>query len=261
MVAETDSVADYPRRRDSLVANSDIDVVGEEEHEQDDQRFNHTTNKPTKSKAMVAASHDPTARKKSRRIVTYDPEPDDDYLDVVGDSGHEFATVGDGSIHTSSRLDSPPPQPTPAVPKKKKLPTIKKVKLANHKTSTSSSTVETDTTTTAVLPVLPLGGKPTQDGVRKTLIGTTDIDLSNKSIYEEIFSKTVRISVDFFVCVLLMFFQGQGDGGTPRAGGNRRTKEEERRKELNRQRDEAKAKRALEAVRFSLFRYHVESMD
>ena len=48
-----------------------------------------------------------------------------------------------------------------------------------------------------------------------------------------------------------MFLQGQGDGGTPRAGGNRRTKEEERRKELNRQRDEAKAKRALEAVRFS----------
>ena len=232
---------------------------------------------------MDGARHGPSARKKSRRVETYDPEADNEYLDIVGDSGHEFeddyeddhlptdskptakgpkakgrasattsvkgvakrrakvdntsefsaaskkrpkltpkadevsvdvvgessstpnvSIVGDRSIHTVSKHDSPPLPPTPALPKKQKLPTIKKVKLPNHNTSTSSSTVVVDTA--AVQPVVPLGGKPTQDGVRKTLIGATDIDLSNKSIYEEIFSKTVRIAADFFfLCNLLMF--------------------------------------------------------
>ena len=280
MIAETDSVsvADYPRRQDSLVANSDIDVVGEDEHEQDDQRNNQTTNKPTKSKAKVTG-HGPPARKKSRRVVSSDPDTDNEYLDVVGDSGHEFedenendyvptdpkptakgpkakgksttsvkggakrrakvdntsevpaaskkrpkltpradevsldvvgdspstpnvSTAGDRSIHTISKHDSPPPiTPVPQpLPKKQKLPTIKKVKLPNPNTSTSSSTVVIDTAA-----VLPLGGKPIQDGVRKTLNGTIDIDLSNKSIYEEIFSKTVRIAIDFLVSILFMF--------------------------------------------------------
>ena len=281
LVVETDSlsVADYPRRQDSLVANSDIDVVGEEEHEQDDQCSNHTINKPTKSKAKVAVGHGPPARKKSRKVVTSDFETDNEYLDVVGDSGNEFedenenendylptdpkptakgpkakgkasattsikggakrrakvdntsevpvankkrpkltpradeasldvvgdssstpnvSIAGDRSIHTISKHDSPPP-PTPALPKKPKLPTIKKVKLPNISTSTSSSTVVIDTA--PVLP--PLGGKPVQDGVRKTLNGTIDIDLSNKSIYEEIFSKTVCIAIVFF-CLYLV---------------------------------------------------------
>ena len=257
-------------------------MVGEEEHEQDDQRFNHTTDKSTKSKAMDGARHGPSARKKSRRVESYDPDADNEYLDAVGDSGNEFeddyeddylptdskptakgpkakgkvsattsvkgaakrrvkvdntsevpppskkrpkltpkadegsvdvvgdssstpnvSIVGDRSVHTVPKHDSPPLQPTPALPKKQRLPTIRKVRLPNQNTSTSSSTVVIDTA--AVLPVLPLGSKPTQDGVRKTLIGTTDIDLSNKSIYEEIFSKTVRIAVDSFVCKLLMF--------------------------------------------------------
>ena len=280
LVPETDSlsVADYPRHQDPLVADSDIDVVGEEEHEQDDQHFNHTINKATKSKAKVAAGHGPPAKKRSRKVLTSDPETDNEYLDVAGDSGNEFdyenendylpidpkptargpkakgkasattlskggakrrakvdntsevtvaskkrpkltpkadeasldvvgdssstpnvSTAGDRSIHTISKHDSPPP-PTPALPKKPKLPTIKKVKLPNLSTSTSSSAVVIDTT--PVLP--PLGGKPVQDGVRKTLNGTIDIDLSNKSIYEEIFSKTVRITI-FLVCIFFIF--------------------------------------------------------
>ena len=140
--------------------------------------------------------------------------------------GKELTTVGDRSIHAVSKHDSSPP-PTPAPPKKQKLPTIKKVKLANHNTSTSSSTVVNDTT--AVLPVLPLGGKPTQDGVRKTLIGTTDIDLSNKSIYEEIFSKTVRIGVDFFLSVSYSCFcrvkEMGGRHGLGETDGPRRKKD------------------------------------
>jgi hypothetical protein len=131
----------------------------------------------------------------------------------VGDSSStpNVSTVGDRSIHTISRQDSPPPPPTPALPKKQKLPTIKKVKLPNHNTSSSSSTVVADTA--ALLPVLPLGGKPIQDGVRKTLNGTTDIDLSNKSIYEEIFSKTVRSAVNFLYVSCSFFCRVKEMGG------------------------------------------------
>jgi len=45
---------------------------------------------------------------------------------------------------------------------------------------------------------------------------------------------------------MLSSLKGAG-GSTPRSGLNRREKEEERRKELNKMRDEAKAKRAEEA--------------
>jgi hypothetical protein len=45
----------------------------------------------------------------------------------------------------------------------------------------------------------------------------------------------------------------QTGGATPRSGLNRREKDEERRKELNKLRDEARAKRSLEAVCWFLF--------
>jgi hypothetical protein len=288
MVAETTETPVVARRQDSLVANSLVDVVGEEEHEQDDQRFNHPA-KPTKSKAK-AAGHGPPARKKSRRILASDPETDNEYLDAVVDSvdsGHEFdddnendyfssnlkpitkgqkgkgkasattsakggakrrakvdnisevpttskkrpkltpkpdevsldivgdgsstpnaSIAGDRSIHTVSKHDSPPPAPAPQLlPKKQKLPTIKKVKLSNLNTSTSSSTIVMDT------PALPLGSKPIQEGVRKTLNGTIDIDLSNKSIYEEIFSKTVRVSFDSLFVSCSSFYRAKEMGG------------------------------------------------
>lgn len=166
-------------------------MVGEEEHEQDDQRFNHTTNEPTKSKAMADSKHTAKGPKAKRKASA-----------------------------------TPPPLPTPAPPKKQKLPTIKKVKLANNNTSTSSSTVVVDTA--AVLPVLPLGGKPTQDGVRKTMIGATDIDLSNKSIYEEIFSKTVRFAVVFLSVSYSCFCRVKEMGGRHGLGatdGPRRKKD------------------------------------
>ena len=289
--------ADHPRRQDSLAANSDINVVGEEEHDQDDQRFNHAIAKPIKSKAKTAG---PPTRKKSRKILTSDPETDE-YLDAVANSGHEFeddnendyfpsdpkhtakgpkgkgkalATTsakggvklkakmdntevpitsirrpkltpkpeevsfdagdgsstpnvsieGDRSIHKIPKYDSPPPAPAPqqSLPKKQKLPTIKKVKLPNLNTSTSSSTIVMDTA------VLPLGGKPIQDGVRKTLNGTIDIDLSNKSIYEEIFSKTVRVALKFLFVSCSYFYRAREMGGRHGPGatdGPRRKKD------------------------------------
>jgi len=272
LVAIETAVVDKHRRQDSLI---DIDVVGEDEHEQDDQHSepsNHAIAKPkTKSKGKVAGDGPPT-RKKSRRVVASDPETEDEYLDVVLDamgSGRELedddendrfqpdptlttkgskgkgkvsanasgkggakrktkvdntsevpttskkrpkaipkpdevpvdvagdgsstpnvSIAGDRSIHTIPKPDSPPPSapaPQQPPPRKQKLPTIKKVKLPTL--STSTSTIVKDTV------VLPPGSKPTQDGVRKTLNGTIDIDLSNKSIYEEIFSKTVCITI------------------------------------------------------------------
>lgn len=266
-LAAEPSVVDNPQHEDSL-ANSDVDVVSEEELEQDDRRSEFEASsrimaKPTKTKFKAQAVSDgPSARKKSRRVVASDPETEDEHLDVDvdgeleddnendylpkpttkgskgqgkasttalakggakrkarADSTSEVPTinrkrpkptpksdevsidVGDGSsthvsiagdIHTNSKLDSPststprPQQP----PKKQKLPTIKKVKLPNLNTPTS----------TIVKDPVVLVSKPTQDGVRKTLSGTIDIDLSNKSIYEEIFSKTVCYYSKKFFC-------------------------------------------------------------
>ena len=280
LAAETSVVAN-PRRRDPFTTNSDIDVVGKEEHEHDSHRSepsNHaiTHLKLTKTKFKPKVTGDgPSVRKKTRRIVASDPETGDEYLDVVADtvdSGHEFEddnendflsdpkpttksqngkgkaaaitsakggtkrrlkadntsevstiskkrpnptlksdevlidAVGDGSPTPNvsiagdrsiskhdSLLPSVPPQQLP--PKKQKLPTIKKVKLPHL----NAPTVVKDSV------VLSAGSKPVQDGVRKTLTGTTDIDLSNKSIYEEIFSKTVRATIFslFVSCSLL----------------------------------------------------------
>ncbi|KAF8163301.1 hypothetical protein B0H34DRAFT_318045 [Crassisporium funariophilum] len=177
-----------------------------------------------KVKADLAESKDAPAPSKKR------PKPslviDDTLVDVVGDASPtpEVSVAGDRFSPAASKHESPAPTPVQQQ-KKVKLPTIKKIKLPHLNTPTSATTPSKPN-----IP-LPIGSKPTHDGVRKTLIEMTDIDLSNKSIYQELFSKTA-----------------QGGGGTPRTGINRRTREEERRKELNRQRDEAKAKRAVEAI-------------
>jgi hypothetical protein len=207
LVAETDSVADY------------VGDSGHEFEEENEDDYIPTDPKPTvkgsKAKGKATSvkggakrrtkvdntSEVPAAKKRPKLILKTD-----EAHDVVGDSSStpNVSTAGDRSVHTISKHDSPPPQPTPVSqppPKKQKLPTIKKVKLPNHNTSTSNSTNSTVVIETAA--VLPLGGKPIQDGVRKTLNGTIDIDLSNKSIYEEIFSKTVRIAIDFIVCMFM----------------------------------------------------------
>ena len=145
-----------------------------------------------KRKAKVDnTSEAPTTSKKRPKPT---PKSEEVPIDIVGDgsSTPNVSIAGDRSIHTISKHDSPPPSvppPQQSQPRKQKLPTIKKVKLPTL--NTPASTIVKDTV------VLPLGGKPTQDGVRKTLIGMNDIDLSNKSIYEEIFSKTVRMSINF----------------------------------------------------------------
>ena len=162
-----------------------------------------------KRRAKVDNVFEVSTTSKKRSKLT--PKPDDVSVDVVGDgaSTPNVSLAGDRSIHTISKHDSSPHAPASQqlLPKKQKLPTIKKVKLPHLNTSTSSSTVVIDT------PLLPLGGKPAQDGVRKTLNGTIDIDLSNKSIYEEIFSKTVRVTVEFLFVSCSCFYRVKEMGG------------------------------------------------
>lgn len=166
-------------------------------------------------------------------------------LNLKLDDSHpegEVATTPEVSAKTSpvaSKPDSPVPQL-----KKIKLPTIKKNKTQGT-TGTSTPTSATPTTK----PRLPLdivaavGTK--QSEIRKAQLGASDLDLSNKSIYQELF-KTVRPLL-YFISIS-QFPQGV-DGGVPRTGLNRRAKEEERRKELNRMKEEYLVKRATE-VRF-----------
>ncbi|KAF8746134.1 hypothetical protein AX14_000181 [Amanita brunnescens Koide BX004] len=126
----------------------------------------------------------------------------------------------------SAKEEAPPP-------KKRKLPTIKKNKSA---ASTSSTTT---TVAKAAPPSAPKAGSGILEGsilplpttaTRKpaALAGQTDFDLRNQDVYNLLFKHT--------------------GGSTPRSGLSRREKNEERQRELNKMREEAKAKRELEAV-------------
>ncbi|KAG2157102.1 hypothetical protein DEU56DRAFT_905775 [Suillus clintonianus] len=137
------------------------------------------------------------------------------------------------SVHPPSVVDPAVASDQSALPppelKKRKLPTIKKNKPS---ASTATSAQSQSAAASSKAP-------PSTDDISKIsapalsqrkaagLMGAADFDLRDKSVYAEL-------------------FKGAG-GSTPRSGLNRREKEEERRKELNKMRDEAKAKRAEEA--------------
>ncbi|KIJ17407.1 hypothetical protein PAXINDRAFT_154695 [Paxillus involutus ATCC 200175] len=140
------------------------------------------------------------------------------------------ATAALTTTGAASASDSTVPQPAkdtpdPSIAKKRKLPTIKKTK-------TPGSTVIPSST--AHKPPPPPAQEPTKSSLptaeqrKQALTGVRDVDLADSKIYAELFNK------------------GTG-GNTPRSGLNRREKEEERRKELDKMRDEARARRAEEA--------------
>ncbi|GBE82086.1 predicted protein [Sparassis crispa] len=128
-------------------------------------------------------------------------------------------------------------EPTPPPPKKRKLPTIKKNKPATGTTPSTPATTKPPAPLPAPSPAAdPTGGQATDNnlnvgvgagGRRPPMINTADVDLRDSSVYAQLFAKT--------------------GGSTPNSGLNRKEKEEERRKELNRMRDAARAKRAEEA--------------
>ncbi|EIW60106.1 uncharacterized protein TRAVEDRAFT_27793 [Trametes versicolor FP-101664 SS1] len=115
-----------------------------------------------------------------------------------------------------------------SLPKKRKLPTIKK-----NKPSTAGSTAPSTPSAPKPLPAVMEKSQtsrtpaPTsnQVGTRKPAGASADINLLDSSVYSELFKST------------------QPGVSTPNSGLNRKQKEEERRKELNRMRDEARAKR------------------
>ncbi|KAI0819224.1 hypothetical protein BC628DRAFT_1333433 [Trametes gibbosa] len=118
-----------------------------------------------------------------------------------------------------------------SLPKKRKLPTIKK-----NKPSTAGSTAPS--TPSVVKPVASVPEKtqtlltpaPTsnQVGARKPAGASADLNLLDSSVYSELFKSKPGLSA-------------------PNSGLNRKQKEEERKKELHRMRDEARAKREAES--------------
>ncbi|KAG1753498.1 hypothetical protein EDB19DRAFT_1669568 [Suillus lakei] len=137
----------------------------------------------------------------------------------------------ESSVHPPSVVDPSAAPDQSALPppelKKRKLPTIKKNKpSASGAPTQSQSAAATSKPPPSTDDVAKIGA-PHPQRKSASLMGAADFDLRDKSVYAEL-------------------FKGAG-GSTPRSGLNRREKEEERRKELNKMRDEAKAKRAEEA--------------
>ncbi|OCH93372.1 hypothetical protein OBBRIDRAFT_824088 [Obba rivulosa] len=121
---------------------------------------------------------------------------------------------------------------TPPPPKKRKLPPIKKNKLP-----TAGSSASTPGSVTAKLAAAAAGkgestpiNLPPATNARKQLDANVEIDLRDSSVYQELFLK-------------------KAGGNTPNSGLNRKEKAEERRKELNKLREDARAKRVEEARR------------
>ncbi|KAG1827290.1 uncharacterized protein BJ212DRAFT_1311338 [Suillus subaureus] len=196
--------------------------------------------KPTKIKLVLGKGGKPKAGKdKEKEIMIKDERkiPPSGTLSastsVTAQSQvSDLFADDESSVRPPSVADPPAAPDQSAFPlpelKKRKLPTIKK-----NKSSTSAATSAQSQTAAA-----PSKPPPSTDDVTKIgaphpqrkaagLMGAADFDLRDKSVYAEL-------------------FKGAG-GSTPRSGLNRREKEEERRKELNKMRDEAKAKRAEEA--------------
>lgn len=136
--------------------------------------------------------------------------------------------------------------PAPGTLKKLKLPAIKKNRPQGTSTSTPTSA------TPGTKPRLPLdivsASGPKVSEIRKAQLAASDLDLSNKSIYQELF-KTASFLLSFPRNLKSHDFAQSLDGGVPRTGLNRRAKEEERRKELNKMKEEYLVKRAIEEVR------------
>ena len=142
----------------------------------------------------------------------------------------------------SAELAAPPP-------KKRKLPPIKKNK-PHPGTSATSSTAGPRPTPKP----LPNGGSAL-DGLALPVAGArkpaatannADFDLRDKSVYASLFMKVSDLRL--LLSCTPFIESPQPGGATPNSGLSRKEKEEERRKELSKMREEARAKRAAETV-------------
>ncbi|RDX56522.1 hypothetical protein OH76DRAFT_1395641 [Lentinus brumalis] len=176
--------------------------------------------KPRGVKLLMGGAKGKATKKEDREIIFRDERK---------------APPAPSAAEPPKRVDEGPKPPDPLdepVPKKRKLPPIKKNKPAGG-ASTGSSTPSTSKPTVSA----PVEKKETltpaltsnQVGTRKPAGASSDLNLLDSSVYSELFRSA------------------QPGGGAPNSGLNRKQKEEERRKELNKMRDEARAKREAEA--------------
>jgi hypothetical protein len=144
------------------------------------------------------------------------------------------------------------PAPAPIAPVKKKLPTIKKNKPpapAPCSTSTSQSQSQSQGK-----PPLPPSSAPAvgsknaivpqsaPGAVARKTPTTTDFDLQDKSTWASIFKQVCFLNSFSLMTLMCLLYLKTGVAPS-RSGLSRREKDEERRKELCRMRDEARAKR------------------
>ncbi|KAJ7774610.1 hypothetical protein DFH07DRAFT_104793 [Mycena maculata] len=144
-------------------------------------------------------------------------------VDVVGD---------DPTLNTP-----PPKEEAPPGPKKPRLPPIKKNKASTAASAGASGAAGTSISSIPAKPTALAAARVEEDsklpapivGGRKPTIvpASVDVDLTNPTMYAQLFKSA---------------------GGRTPSGFSHREKDEERRKELNRMRDEARAKRINEAA-------------
>lgn len=109
------------------------------------------------------------------------PSREDSTVDVVG-----LGDMDTTANATAARSPSQSKEPSPPPMKKRKLPTIKKIKGVNASAATTSKAALAGLAKGAI-PVLPEVNKPA--GVRQTpaTAGNADFDLRNASVYRELF--------------------------------------------------------------------------
>ncbi|KAG1756775.1 uncharacterized protein EDB91DRAFT_1241823 [Suillus paluster] len=195
-----------------------------------------TKSKPAKAKPVLTKGSKAKAGKekeKEKEIMIKD-ERKIPPSGIPSLQASELFVDNESSAHPSSAVDpsAAPDQSTLPPPelKKRKLPTIKKNKPPASAATSSQSQSIASKPPPSTDDVTKIGAAASQQRKAAGLMGAADFDLRDKSVYAEL-------------------FKGAG-GSTPRSGLNRKEKEEERRKELSKMRDEAKAKRAEEAKHF-----------
>ncbi|KAI0709511.1 hypothetical protein C8Q76DRAFT_799508 [Earliella scabrosa] len=227
-VKSSKSAGKKPKRQvvytDSEEEFADPDVVITDDDDFDPEPEHASSKKGTKAKGvkLVIGKGKGKSAKKEEKEITFRDErklpPPPPTLDPPKPKAED---------ESRSSFVDPLDEP---IPKKRKLPPIKKNKPAGAGTTGPSTPAIKPAVAPAAEKKETLTPAPTsnQVGVRRPAGASTDVNLLDSSVYSELFKSTPG-------------------GTTPNSGLNRKQKEEERKKELNKMRNEARAKREAEA--------------
>ncbi|KAI0372889.1 hypothetical protein BV20DRAFT_1050317 [Pilatotrama ljubarskyi] len=182
--------------------------------------------KSGKAGAGKAGTKGKSAKEKEEKEIAF---RDERKLPPSVPASSQRLQVQDQGLRSNSALPVELPDEA-SLPKKRKLPPIKKNKPSTAGSTAPSTPSAAKAAVAATEKKETLTPAPTsnQVGTRKPAGASTDLNLLDSSVYSELFKSTPGAS-------------------TPNSGLNRKQKEEERRRELNRMRDEARAKRQAEA--------------